>query len=86
MKQEIEQIAQRVYQVVQGGGPTTLGAIREKVKGATGSQVLVAVGWLARDGGLVLRSDGRTIHVALERRPGLKPSERPPLPISADAR
>lgn len=65
---EVGHAAGRVWQLLAGQGPQTIAALK---KGAGGSpdMVMAAVGWLAREGKLAFRPNGRGMQIALVEEP-----------------
>jgi hypothetical protein len=61
---EVGNTAGEVWQALSSGGPQTLAGLKKQVA-APGDLVAAAVGWLAREGKLSFRANGRSVVVEL---------------------
>lgn len=65
---EVGHAAGRVWQQLAEQGPQTIAALKKGVGGSP-DMVMAAVGWLAREGKLAFRPNGRAVQVALVEEP-----------------
>jgi len=66
MLEQIGETAGSVWRALETKGPQSLGALKKNVK-APGDLVMMAVGWLAREGKLTLEQKGRTPLLRLQK-------------------
>jgi winged helix-turn-helix protein DUF2582 len=67
MEAEIGDAAGTIWQYLDKHGETTLSSLRQRVK-LSEQMVLMAIGWLAREGKLNFISKGRTVKIDLRER------------------
>jgi hypothetical protein len=63
--EQIGETAGRVWTALESKGPHSLAALKKQIK-APGDLVLMAVGWLAREGKIALEQKGRIQHLRLK--------------------
>lgn len=63
-EESIGYAAGEVWNILHAGGPQTIAAIK-KVATVSGDAVVMAIGWLAREGKLQFDASGRSVKVSL---------------------